>query len=647
MCRIFSCLFPLLVFATIAPAIAVDSTPAKAPAKPAAQSSAPPAMPDTAPVPAGALEGTPNQLYGWATDHLEAGLWYERAMTQLKAALAKDPQNMQYHLTLGCAEADRAASIGYALSWRDTLTALQGVYPMELDMWQKGQKDPKSFEYGAPKPQPPPKFSIWTKDDYKELKITDAQATARIAELNKAAKGEWSLALTLCKGPQEKALVEYVQGWGLRLTDRTQNSGGAMAMASEMSELFGSASDTDAVKSLEAATKDDPGTAAYWQSVGDALYRDPELSALMTIIPGASGPPEKPSDISALEAYQHALKINSGNPMLWYRVAMLDKKANPTQALAELKQAASGEPDNAYMAYEAAGWELDQSKFADAFNLLDIIKRASANAEKGKNDSGAAANDASPDAQNDTPADAGSPADTPDTSSTTQSTTVTNGITVITQSGGAPAQENSGNDTNTSNSGGSDQSQADVSSPFDVEGWAKKGADAYQDEPSRELAMQAVALVEQGNDEPDYRAPVYLPAVPKILAVAWGYGNQVNIDPAGGIDSMQTAGALCEFAEAVAKSGDTDDGTRAARAVIAMGLKMMSGLQTGKGITGLGTGASVVLMGYSALEKIYREAGDQDMASQVKAEETAFETQMKTSMMQAMQNWMQSFFGSY
>jgi tetratricopeptide (TPR) repeat protein len=598
-----------------APATTTSNPPAaQATGQPKAQANtAPPAA--TMPAPDAVTDAPPPQLYRWATDHLISGLWYERAIAQLKAGLDKDPQNMQYHLALGCAEADRAASIGYALTWRGTLTAMQGVYPMEIDMWEKGQKDPKNPEYGMPKPQPPPKFDVWTKDDYKQIKMTDAEANARIAELSKAAKDEWTQAIALCKTPQDKAMAEYVQGWGLRLLSR--QGGGAFPMAAEMAQMFGMASNSDALKSLEAATKDDPGTAVYWQSVGDALYNDPEFADLIsTFMPTGTPTPAdaKPGDITALDAYRQSLKIDSGNPMLLYRVSLLEAKDDPKQALADLKLAASGDPANSYMAYQAASWEFKQSKFAGAFNLLDIIKTATQSAEKSQVTS--------------SPSPASPPSDT----------STGNDQISVQVSGVIPGSTDS-----------TPATTADGAPSFpDAAEVAKKGAEAYQDEDSRNLAMEAVALIEQGNSASTYHTPIYLPAVPKMMAVAWGYGNQMNIDPGGALDTMQMAMGACQFAEAAGQAGDVDDATRAARAVISMGLKMLNGSMAGsKDITGLGMGTGIAAMGYDALEKIYQATGDQDMASQVKAESDAFQNQMKSSVMQQMQNWMQSFFGNY
>lgn len=638
-----ACLLILLLIATVAPgagaqkpAVATKSAkppaaktttrpPAKTtPAKPAAPAATPPttltpaqALADeTADVPAAALQGTPEQLSRWATDHLIAGLWFDRAIAQLQAALKQDPNNSQYHLALGCAEADRAASLSYATSWRGAMDMMQSIYPMEEQMWEQGQKDPKNFEYGQPKPQPPPKYKVWTKDDYRELTLTQAQVSARVDGLAKAAKAEWAQALALCQTPDQKALAEYTQGWGLRLLDKAQTETSTPGLAGGMADMFGGQKDDDAIKALTAATQDSPDTALYWQSLGDALYQNPALANLMGMFTQTAAPPApKTGEMTALDAYQQSLKIQSGNPMLWYRVALLVADKDPGQALADLKLAASGDPDNAYLAYQAAALEFKKSKFTGAFDLMAMMQQAAQQAAK----SGAKQPNGGAD-------------------------TTSNDTFEVTVTPGAGASGSTDSDTISGTTGGAGSFTPNMPSP---EQTAKKAADAYNDEASRDLAVQAVTLMEQGNDAPLYRTPVYTPAVPKLMAVAWGYGNQIDLDPTGGIDSMQLAEAACEYAQAAGSQGDTDDAATAARAVIAMGYKMMNGITTGNGITGLGTGAGAVGMGYSALEQVYKDAGDDDMVQQVQAEEKAFETQMQSSMTQEVQGWMQSFLGNY
>lgn len=608
--RITLCLFTLLLAAApalSAPAGAPASTsPAKpaastAPAKPAAQAA--PALPDeTAAVPAAALQGTQAQLYQWATGDLEVGLWYVRAEAQLKAALKQDPDNAQYHLALGCAEADRAASIGYANSWRMASGMMQSIYPAEIDAWEKGQKDPKSPYYGTPKPNPAPQFKVWTKDDYRTLILTQEQATASIAALAKSATAEWAQAVSLSKTPDERANAEYVQGWGLRLLEKTQGAGGMGAIAGGFMDIMGSPN-TNAIKSFEAATKDEPGSATYWQSLGDALYRAPGFSDLIAqYAPTLAPPAPKPGDITALDAYQHALQINSGNPAIHYRIYELEASSDPAHALDDLKLAASGEPDNAYLAYEAAFLEFKQSKFAGVINLMDIIRQSAQSAAK-----------SSPKAAQ--------------------------------GSGDSEASSGSG-DGSFSVTVTHDSGSADSSMPNSDEA-EKQGDAAYQDDHSREVASDAVALIDQGNTAAQYYPFVYTPAVPKMLAVAWGYGSQVDMDPSGGMDIMQLAMDACQYATAAAKAGDVDNALEAARAVTSMGLKMMSGTMSSQQIAGWGMGGGAASMGYSTLEQIYQLSGDQQMAQQVKAEADAFEAQMRSSAMQQMQNWMQSFFGSY
>jgi len=52
--------------------------------------------------------------YAKATKLLVRGKNFEHAITLLQIAVKADPKNADYHLALGCAYTDRAASIGFA-----------------------------------------------------------------------------------------------------------------------------------------------------------------------------------------------------------------------------------------------------------------------------------------------------------------------------------------------------------------------------------------------------------------------------------------------------------------------------------------------------------------------------------------------------
>src|ERR1700722_7567964 len=50
-------------------------------------------------------------------NNLLNGKNFELTASHLRILIAKQPANWQYHLALGCALADRAASIAYAATW--------------------------------------------------------------------------------------------------------------------------------------------------------------------------------------------------------------------------------------------------------------------------------------------------------------------------------------------------------------------------------------------------------------------------------------------------------------------------------------------------------------------------------------------------
>src|SRR5579884_3066305 len=214
---------------------------------------------------------TAQQCYHDANEHLVRGMWYERAAAQLKEAIRQEPRNPDYHLALGCAYADRAASIGYAASYAAMHNDEVAQYPKELDDWEKGQSDPTNYEYHTDRPLPPPAFVAYTKDDLKLYTLTSAQTSSQLQELAKQAEAEWTKAIALCPDRKARASAEYVQGWGLSLLSGYRNGAVDYESGAQSPALSGMPTQDDAAKAFEAAVKDDPGNAVYWQSLGDAL----------------------------------------------------------------------------------------------------------------------------------------------------------------------------------------------------------------------------------------------------------------------------------------------------------------------------------------------------------------------------------------
>ena len=137
------------------------------------------------------------ELYDRATRHLREGHWYEDAIAQLSEAIRQDPANPSYTLALGCANADRAASLAYAAMYVKFLADAQAQYPQDVKEWEAAREDPKDGQYGDPRPTPPPVLYFNTKDDLRRFRLTPTQTVARVTELGTAAIAAWKEARTL------------------------------------------------------------------------------------------------------------------------------------------------------------------------------------------------------------------------------------------------------------------------------------------------------------------------------------------------------------------------------------------------------------------------------------------------------------------
>ncbi len=279
--------------------------------------------------------------YGYATGHLKSGKWFERAAGQLKEAIRREPDNYRYHLALGCAYASRAASLSYAAAFTQTLTAYNKEYSQILADWKKAQKDPEDDEYGDPRPEPIPKMIFRTKDDQKPFQMTKAQASRRVEELRTAAAAAWEKAAVLAQTDTERAEVHNVRGWGLWLLRRFEEP----FFPSQPTESLAAPKET--LTALTAATDLAPGSAVYWQALGDAL----------------------PDREKATAAYRRSLQIQKRNAPLWYRLYRWEMKPLPPPshiggpapaprlptdsepAREYLRRAAESDPSNAFTWY--------------------------------------------------------------------------------------------------------------------------------------------------------------------------------------------------------------------------------------------------------------------------------------------------------
>jgi len=153
---------------------------------------------------------------------LERGKDYNRAADLLQRAVRLRPRDGRLHSLLGCAYADRATSMSYALVYLDMLAQQTAEYPKDLADWQAAQKDPKSDQYGDIAPIRPHQRPFPTKDDGKAIGLTNAQVCSKAVGLSKLAQVEWSKGVRLSRTRTERGEAEEIFGWGMLLLRRSQ-----------------------------------------------------------------------------------------------------------------------------------------------------------------------------------------------------------------------------------------------------------------------------------------------------------------------------------------------------------------------------------------------------------------------------------------
>jgi tetratricopeptide (TPR) repeat protein len=249
-------------------------------------------------------------------------------------------EQAKYHVALGCAFADRAASLAQATYDRQQFATDQAKYREWLAFWEAAQKDRNSPTYGNPRPEPP---TLLTKDDHLPFVLTRGEASSQFKTLVKDAITEWETALSLSKTPPERAEIDYVQGWGQELLR-------VYGESAQWKDLPDAAENTRLI--LE-ATKLSPKNPLYWQSLGD-MHMDISI--------GLKQGRDKPN---ALLAYRQALSLKKTNANLWYRVYDMCKQDDLEQAKEALHKAAQADPDNAYPSYRLAGLLLGETAFSN------------------------------------------------------------------------------------------------------------------------------------------------------------------------------------------------------------------------------------------------------------------------------------------
>jgi len=301
---------------------------------------------------------TNTAVYAEAVSNLRHGHDFARCIQQLQYLVGRDGANRDYHLALGCAEADRAVSLGYAALWTKMLDDDQAKYPQSVADWQAAQRDPKSDTHGDPRPDPPPLRTFVTKDDFHPFLLPIPEAVAQVNTLTRDAQAQWKRGLELSPTPALRAEAGNVQGWGLQEI-RLLSSNSITDNSTGLQDVITLPTPADVVGVFTAATKDAPTNAAYWQSLGDAQYANVKDDHFI-------------SRPEALLAYKKSLVLQPSNASLWYRVYRMTPngdtgggKTDPQSALSALKHVIDSDPDNAYPHYLLAALLFKPTHYSD------------------------------------------------------------------------------------------------------------------------------------------------------------------------------------------------------------------------------------------------------------------------------------------
>ncbi len=297
-------------------------------------------------------------VYAEAVSNLRHGHDYARCVQQLQYLVGQNNASREYHLALGCAEADRAVSLGYAALWTKMLDDEHAHYSQSVADWQAAQRDPKSDTYGDPRPTLPPVRTFITKDDFHPFLMPISEAIVQINALARDAQAQWKQALELSPTPKLRAETENVQGWGLQEISLLSSSG-VNDNGTALKGLLPLPTQTEVVRAFTVATHDAPTSAAYWQGLGDAQY------AVTKDDKNVSRP-------DALLAYKKSLALQPKNAPLWLRVYRMtlngntnNGKADPQNAPAALKHVIDSDPGNAYPRYLLATLLFKQTHYSD------------------------------------------------------------------------------------------------------------------------------------------------------------------------------------------------------------------------------------------------------------------------------------------
>jgi hypothetical protein len=304
-----------------------------------------------------------SQSYIAATDLLRQCKYTVYAIALLEHAIKLDPNNPDYHVALGCAYTNRAATLYRALVFQDQMASSRAEFLGDLFHWEIDRFNKDAWDYDSPRPVEQPFHLLHLKDDGTPYHMTERLAVKLILALNVLTRKQFQIAEQQSGSASKIANVCYYNAWSTLVFSRMRPDGGDNDLRKGSSPktydvLTELPSTHVALVEINRSLRLAPNTSDYWQSAGDIADEDEREASDEYGMGGTIQSQSRPY-------YLESLNIQPINESLWMNLAMQDWRKNPTNEQQELAHAAQSNPNNAFDAIMCAGCILEQT----AYNL--------------------------------------------------------------------------------------------------------------------------------------------------------------------------------------------------------------------------------------------------------------------------------------
>ena len=307
---------------------------------------------------------TAAQAYSEAVSLLDAGKSTPRAIALLKYALAREPNNPDFHSALACAYTARAAVLYRALCFQEGIKEARRPYFRRWAQWEVDRFNPNADDFYSPRPIDQPTHVIPLKDDGTPFKMSKAHATDAIVSLYLLSEEQWQGAESSAKTAKQSARVHYLHGWSnetLSYFRRDSPFYGDMmpypsSLPSDFPRFEQFPTNQSALSEFKSAVDLDPTQDIYFESAGDLVYEIIDSPKIL-----------------ATENSLHP-KLITRQSTTWYVQAL---RRNPNNASLCLKLACAYDTNSvAYAQYIESGGKCDKhSAYMDLLVIDELLRK--------------------------------------------------------------------------------------------------------------------------------------------------------------------------------------------------------------------------------------------------------------------------------